>query len=108
MMHGDGIWSPSHVSGTSRRRVPDGDSKETSPRRLGESRDGKTKTDTGANWSRDVFKVLGQPSSSSCAERNWSTYSFIHSLKRNKLTTSRAQDLVYIHNNLRLLSRNAR
>ncbi|KAL1204457.1 hypothetical protein V5N11_004043 [Cardamine amara subsp. amara] len=54
-----------------------------------------------------AFKVLGQPSSSSCAERNWSTYSFIHSLKRNKLTTSRTQDLVYIHNNLRLLSRNA-
>ncbi|KAL1194379.1 hypothetical protein V5N11_017847 [Cardamine amara subsp. amara] len=54
-----------------------------------------------------AFKVLGQPSSSSCAERNWSTYSFIHSLKRNKLTTSRAQDLVYIHNNLRLLPRNA-
>ncbi|KAL4573869.1 hypothetical protein LXL04_020689 [Taraxacum kok-saghyz] len=52
-----------------------------------------------------AFKLLGQPTSSSCAERNWSTYAFIHSLKRNKLTPSRAQDLVYIHNNLRLLSR---
>ncbi|PWA76506.1 hypothetical protein CTI12_AA232910 [Artemisia annua] len=52
-----------------------------------------------------ALRLLGQPSSSSCAERNWSTYSFIHSLRRNKLTTSRAQDLVYIHNNLRLLSR---
>ncbi|CAH1453656.1 unnamed protein product [Lactuca virosa] len=52
-----------------------------------------------------AFRLLGKPSSSSCAERNWSTYAFIHSLKRNKLTTSRAQDLVYIHNNLRLLSR---
>ncbi|GJS31650.1 hAT dimerization domain, ribonuclease H-like domain protein [Tanacetum coccineum] len=52
------------------------------------------------------FRLLGQPSSSSCAERNWSTYAFIHSLRRNKLTTSRAQDLVCIHNNLRLLSRN--
>ncbi|XP_021979537.1 uncharacterized protein LOC110875644 [Helianthus annuus] len=52
-----------------------------------------------------AFKLLGQPSSSSCAERNWSTYAFIHSLRRNRLTTSRAQDLVYIHNNLRLLSR---
>ncbi|PWA62215.1 bromo adjacent homology (BAH) domain, Zinc finger, RING/FYVE/PHD-type [Artemisia annua] len=50
--------------------------------------------------------LLGQPSSSSCGERNWSTYAFIHSLRRNKLTTSRAQDLVYIHNNLQLLSRN--
>ncbi|PWA67780.1 HAT dimerization domain, Ribonuclease H-like domain protein [Artemisia annua] len=53
-----------------------------------------------------ALRLLGQPCSSSCAERNWSTYSFIHSLRRNKLTTSRAQDLVYIHNNLRLLSRN--
>ncbi|CAI9271764.1 unnamed protein product [Lactuca saligna] len=52
-----------------------------------------------------AFRLLGQPSSSSCAERNCSTYAFIHSLKRNKLTTSRDQDLVYIHNNLRLLSR---
>ncbi|GKC88790.1 hypothetical protein Tco_1149439, partial [Tanacetum coccineum] len=39
--------------------------------------------------------------------RNWSTYAFIHSLRRNKLITSRAQDFVYIHNNLRLLSRNS-
>ncbi|KAH1211882.1 Syntaxin-31 [Glycine max] len=26
-----------------------------------------------------------KPSSSSCCERNWSTYSFVHSLKRNKM-----------------------
>ncbi|CAF1832434.1 unnamed protein product [Brassica oleracea var. botrytis] len=54
-----------------------------------------------------AFKLLGQPSSSSCAERNWSTYSFIHSLRWNRLNPSRAQDLVFIHNNLRLLSRNS-
>lgn len=54
-----------------------------------------------------ALKVLGQPTSSSCCERNWSTYSFIHSLKRNKLNPKRAEDLVYIHNNLRLLSRNS-
>uniref|UniRef100_A0A803N7M1 BED-type domain-containing protein n=1 Tax=Chenopodium quinoa TaxID=63459 RepID=A0A803N7M1_CHEQI len=52
-----------------------------------------------------AYKLLGQPSSSSCSERNWSTYKFIHSCTRNKLTPKRAQDLVYIHNNLRLLSR---
>ncbi|GKE95196.1 hypothetical protein Tco_1580051 [Tanacetum coccineum] len=52
-----------------------------------------------------AFKVLGQPTSSSCCERNWSTYSFIHSLRRNKLSPKRAEDLVFIHNNLRLLSR---
>ncbi|XP_057779725.1 uncharacterized protein LOC130998313 [Salvia miltiorrhiza] len=52
-----------------------------------------------------ALKLLVQPSSSSCAERNWSTYSFIHSLRRNKLAPQRAEDLVYIHSNLRLLSR---
>jgi len=28
-----------------------------------------------------ALKLLGQPCSSFCCERNWSTYSFIHSLK---------------------------
>ncbi|XP_068498232.1 uncharacterized protein [Phaseolus vulgaris] len=37
-----------------------------------------------------ALKLLGQPCSSSCCERNWSTYSFIHSLKRNKMTPKRA------------------
>lgn len=54
---------------------------------------------------RVALKLLVHPSSSSCCERNWSTYSFIHSLKRNKLDPKRAQDLVYVHTNLRLLSR---
>ncbi|XP_077239733.1 uncharacterized protein LOC143880640 [Tasmannia lanceolata] len=52
-----------------------------------------------------ALKILMQPSSSSCAERNWSTYSFMHSLKRNKITPQRAQGLVFVHSNLRLLSR---
>ena len=52
-----------------------------------------------------AFKLLGQSCSSSCAERNWSTYKFIHSLKRNKMAPARAEDLVYVHSNLRLLSR---
>ena len=52
-----------------------------------------------------AFKVLGQPSSSSCCERNWSTYNFIHSLKRNKLTPQRAEDLGFVHTNLHLLAR---
>lgn len=54
-----------------------------------------------------AIKLLGQPCSSSCCERNWSTYGFIHSLKRNKLTPARAEDLVYVHTNLRLLSRSS-
>ena len=52
-----------------------------------------------------ALKLLGQPYSSSCTERNWSTYKFIHSLKRNKMAHARAEDLVYVHSNLRLLSR---
>ncbi|XP_045788744.1 uncharacterized protein LOC123883850 [Trifolium pratense] len=54
-----------------------------------------------------ALKLLGQPCSSSCSERNWSTYSFIDSLRRNKLLPKRAEDLVFIHSNLRLLSRNS-
>lgn len=52
-----------------------------------------------------AFKLLGQPSSSSCCERNWSTYKFIHSCTRNRLSPNHAQDLVYIHNSLRLYSK---
>ena len=54
-----------------------------------------------------ALKLLNQPASSSCCERNWSTYGFIHSMKRNKLTPERAEDLVFVHCNLRLLSRKA-
>ncbi|KAK8481028.1 hypothetical protein V6N13_092896 [Hibiscus sabdariffa] len=50
-------------------------------------------------------KVLSQPISSSLAERAWSTYGHVHSLKRNRLNSSRADKLVYIYTNLRLLSR---
>nr|KYP30982.1 hypothetical protein KK1_049353 [Cajanus cajan] len=50
------------------------------------------------------LKLLVQSSSSSCYERNWSTYSFIHSLKRNKFNPKRVENLVYVHTNLQLLS----
>ncbi|KAL6196428.1 hypothetical protein ACLB2K_032043 [Fragaria x ananassa] len=52
-----------------------------------------------------LIKLLGQPSSSSCCERNWSTYKFIHFATRNKITPQRAEDLVFVHTNLRLLAR---
>eukprot|EP00253_Pinus_taeda_P003127 PITA_03127 len=51
-----------------------------------------------------AIKVLSQVASSSSAERNWSTYGFIHSVKRNKLGSKKAEELVYIHSYLRLLS----
>jgi len=52
-----------------------------------------------------AIKLINQPASSSCCERNWSTYSFIHSVKRNALTPERAEDLVFVHSNLRHMSR---
>ena len=52
-----------------------------------------------------AIKLLSQPASSSCCERNWSTYSFIIVSKRNALTPERAEDLVFVHSNLRHLSR---
>ncbi|XP_075645603.1 uncharacterized protein LOC142616690 [Castanea sativa] len=51
-----------------------------------------------------ALKLLGQPCSSLCAKRNWSTYGFIHCM-RNRITPKCAEDLVFVHSNLRLLSR---
>ena len=52
-----------------------------------------------------AIKLINQPALSSCCECNWSTYSFIHSVKRNALTPERAEDLVFVHSNLRHMSR---
>jgi hypothetical protein len=56
------------------------------------------------NIQKLAIKILSQVASSSSAERNWSTYGFIHSLKRNRLGSKKAEELVYVHSNLRLLS----
>ncbi|XP_057840716.2 uncharacterized protein LOC131050532 [Cryptomeria japonica] len=50
-------------------------------------------------------RLLSQVASSSAAERNWSTYGFIHSIKRNRLTSRRAEKLVAVHSALRLQDR---
>ena len=44
-------------------------------------------------------------SSAGACEGNWSSYDFIHCKKRNKLTPERANDLVYIFNNLQLVGK---
>ena len=49
-------------------------------------------------------KVFSQVVKSSFAERCWSTYSFMHSVKRNWLNENWAESLVYVHYNLRLLT----
>ena len=56
------------------------------------------------NIQKLAVKILSQVASSSSAERNWSTYGFIHSVKRNRLGSKKAEELVYVHSNLRLLS----
>jgi hypothetical protein len=48
--------------------------------------------------------VLSQVVNTSSAERCWSTYSFIHGVKRNNLNADWAESLVYVHYNLRLFS----
>jgi len=60
-------------------------------------------------WGQQVLElqtvgvtVLSQCSAASACERNWSTYDFIHSKKRNRLTPQRAQDLVHVFSDLRL------
>ena len=52
-----------------------------------------------------AVKVLSQVASSCSCERNWSAYDFIHSKCRNKLTSSRAEDLVYVFSNMQLAAR---
>ena len=56
------------------------------------------------NLHKLAVKVLSQVVNTSSAERCWSTYSFIHNVKRNSLNADRAESLVYVHYNLRLLS----
>ena len=48
-------------------------------------------------------RILAQVCSASACERNWSMYSFVHNKVRNRLKHSRAEDLVYIYTNSRLL-----
>ncbi len=50
-------------------------------------------------------KVLSQISCASVCERNWNTYDFIHNKKHNRLRLDRANDLVEVFSNLRLISR---
>ena len=49
-------------------------------------------------------KILSLPATSAACERRFSTYGNIHTAKRNRLTTSRAGKLVYISQNLKMLT----
>lgn len=52
-----------------------------------------------------AVRILSQCTSACSCERNWSTYGFIHSKSRNRLSPDRARDLVYVFSNLRLIQR---
>jgi hypothetical protein len=47
--------------------------------------------------------ILGQVCSASACERNWSMYSFVYNKIRNRLKHNRADDLVYVYANTRLI-----
>ena len=51
---------------------------------------------------RFAVRVLSQGSSSSPCERNWSSFNHIQSKKRNKLLSTRLENLVYVRSNLKL------
>lgn len=52
---------------------------------------------------RLAIQVLAQCASNSSSERNWSTYKYVHSTCRNRLLSSRADKLVYLYCNNRLV-----
>ncbi|CAM6112533.1 unnamed protein product [Calypogeia fissa] len=47
-------------------------------------------------------KILHQKMCASSCERNWSSYGFIHSKSRNRLTNDRAKDLMFVFTNMRV------
>jgi hypothetical protein len=50
-----------------------------------------------------AMRLTGQVASASACERSWSTFDFIQSKRRNRLTPKRASDLVYVFSNKRVL-----
>jgi hypothetical protein len=61
--------------------------------------------ENGAYLQSLATRILSQVARYSSTERNWSTYGFIHSMKHNRLGSQKADDLVYVHSNLCLVSR---
>ena len=57
------------------------------------------------NLRRIAIHVLSQGTCASPCERNLSTFSLIHTKRRNRLTHAHVEKLVYIHANHRLIRR---
>ncbi|XP_066162205.1 uncharacterized protein [Oryza sativa Japonica Group] len=54
------------------------------------------------NLKKLALRLVGQCCSSSGCERNWSTFAFVHTKVRNRLTHKKLNKLVYVNYNLRL------
>ena len=63
-------------------------------------------SDEGPHLQKISVEVLSQTCSSSGCERNWSTWSLIHTKLRNHLTMKKLYKLVYVHYNMRLRVKN--
>ena len=55
------------------------------------------------NLMKLAIRVLSQVTSASPCERNWSTFSLIHTKRQNRLSPNHVQKLVFLHTNLHLL-----
>ncbi|RVW66251.1 hypothetical protein CK203_066386 [Vitis vinifera] len=62
--------------------------------------------DEGPHLQKIAVKILSQTCSSSGCERNWSTWSLIHTKLRNRLAMKKLHKLVYVHYNMRLRVKN--
>nr|XP_028956498.1 uncharacterized protein LOC103441098 [Malus domestica] len=60
------------------------------------------------NLQRMAIKILSLTTSSSGCERNWSSFEGIHTKKRNRLDTTRLNNLVYVQFNARIMNKKKR
>ena len=51
----------------------------------------------------NAMNILGQCAANSSSERNWSMYKYVHSTIRNRLLADRAEKLVYMFCNEKIL-----
>eukprot|EP00955_Chlamydomonas_euryale_P008004 84502-Chlamydomonas_euryale.AAC.1 len=54
-----------------------------------------------------AMRILSMPLSAGSIERAWSSFEFIHNRKRSRLTVARADTLVSIFSNMKLVRRAA-
>ncbi len=52
-----------------------------------------------------AIRILSQACTTSCLEQLWSVYAHVASKKRNRLDVKRANDLIYVSANLKMLSK---